>query len=108
MIIRKATVFAIGFAALLGAPAIAFQPRQDSAAIRYADLDLSTSKGVSALRRRVATALEAVCGSYAGTESSAGQVEADEISKCRAENAALVDTRVAALISANVRVAAAR
>lgn len=47
--------------------------------VSYADLDLSRPKDVSILKRRVAAAIEAVCGSYAG----ASPEDADRIATCR-------------------------
>ncbi|MEI9927962.1 MAG: UrcA family protein [Sphingomonas sp.] len=73
-----------------GAPALA-QSAQ-SVAVRVNDLDLSTASGRHTLDRRVATATEAVCGSYFGTQDA----EARRISRCRSEVSAQVAPRLAA------------
>jgi UrcA family protein len=108
MAIRKLAALAAAAAFLASAPAFATQPERSSTTVRYADLNLSTPAGVKMLRHRVASALESVCGSYAGTDTAGAEGEADTIAKCRAANRVLVDRRVAALVSANVQVAAAR
>ena len=99
---------ALFLTASLATPAFATQPERSSTAVRYSDLNLSTPAGVKALHRRIAVALESVCGSYAGTDTAATENEADEITRCRAVNRAVLDQRVAALLAANVQVAVAR
>ncbi|MFZ5748352.1 MAG: UrcA family protein [Pseudomonadota bacterium] len=48
--------------------------------IHRADLNLATEQGQRVLRQRIASATEAVCGSYAG----AGAEEEARITRCRA------------------------
>lgn len=108
MIIRKLVAFASIIGALAAAPAFATLPERSATTVRYSDLNLSTPAGVKVLHRRIAVALESICGSYAGTDTAGTTGEADEISRCRAVNRAAVDRRVSALVSANVRVATVR
>jgi len=72
------TKFIVTFAVvtLFAAPALA---GDRSVAIRHADLDLKSAEGRTELNRRLATATEQVCGSYA----SAGADEAVAIKRCR-------------------------
>jgi UrcA family protein len=107
MAIRTLVILA-AFAGLAGAPALASQPESTLIAVHSADLDLSTPAGVKTLHRRVARALEAVCGSYEGANTVGMEDEADRITKCRNGNRALVDSQVAALVSAHSQMAAAR
>lgn len=69
-------IIALAAATLLATPALA---GDRSVAIRHADLDLKSEAGRSELNRRLATATEQVCGSYA----SAGADEAVSIKRCR-------------------------
>ena len=73
----------IGSALIAAAPAgasISTAPNSEvMRAVRYADLDLSTSRGRAKLDRRVARALESVCGSYANLSVE----EQDEVTRCR-------------------------
>ena len=107
MIIRKIAAFAVLTAALSVSQAFAAQPERGSAAVHYADLDLSTPAGVRILHRRVAGALEAVCGSYAGTSAVGAQAEAVAITKCRAASRAAVEQRIAKLVPASIEIASA-
>ncbi len=106
MIIRKLATVATAALVLTAAPALASQPESAARTVHYADLNLATPVGVKTLHRRIATALEAVCGSYAGTESAGMANEADEITRCRAAAQAKADVQVAAIVSRNVRLAA--
>jgi len=94
--------------ALTTAPAFAASPEAGASAVRYADLDLASARGVKILHHRIAVALEAVCGSYAGTTNSAGDDEARQIAQCRASAQAQADRHVAMLLSANARTASLR
>ena len=76
--------------ALAPASAVA-EPSGPSRSISYADLDLSRASDVTKLRRRIALAMESVCGSYATVEP----YRADEITRCRAQAKAGVDQQLA-------------
>lgn len=69
-------IAALAAATLFAAPALA---GERSVTVRHADLDLSSVAGRAELGRRLASATERVCGSYA----SAGADEALEIRRCR-------------------------
>ncbi len=75
------------------APAGASDPVQKQASIRIDDLDLSSPRDLRVLNRRVATAKEAVCGSYAGARDG----EEDRIAECRAGVDRQLEPRLAAL-----------
>lgn len=82
------------FAALVAAaavPATAAEPA--SRTISYADLDLATAHGRATLDRRIAAAVEALCGSYAGAPGWA----VPEIDRCRAAARTSAETQLAAL-----------
>lgn len=70
--------------ALASAPTLAMRPESTSRSVRYADLDLSSRAGIKALHRRIAAAVEAVCGSYEGTDTAAAAEEYRQITRCRA------------------------
>jgi len=111
MLIHKITLFvAIAFAAiaLAGAPTAATTPESSSRSVRYADLDLSTPAGLRMLHRRTAAAVEAVCGSYAGTESDAMADENDEITQCRAAARTRLNEQLQAVIVVDSQTALAR
>lgn len=96
---RKTILFTAALLATISAlPASAQAPA--SRAVNYAGLDLATPAGRAALDRRIATAVEAVCGSYAGASS----YEAREIDRCRAGARTGIETQLAALQSRNARI----
>ena len=107
MTMFKRTAFAAAIA-LTTAPAFAASPETGASPVRYADLDLATARGAKILHHRIAAALEAVCGSYAGTNTSAGDDEAREITRCRAGAQAQADRLVAMILSANAQIASLR
>ncbi len=80
----RISMIAAAFALLASSPAAA-----SSAVIHFADLDLATPAGRATLRRCVARALEAACGSY----FQASPEETEEIDSCRKQ--ALVEVRPA-------------
>jgi len=85
----------IALAAAAASLTVAAPAQMRSATIRTADLDLSRAADRGALGRRIASAKEAVCGSYAGAQPD----EQGQIKACRAEVARQIDarrTRVAA------------
>lgn len=108
MTMFKLAAVAAATIALATAPAFAAQPESGTHAVRYADLNLATAGGVRTLHHRIAAALEAVCGSYEGTDTSAGSEEGRAIAQCRASARAQADQRVAAILSANAQLASAR
>jgi UrcA family protein len=87
------------FTAISAIPASAQGPATQS--VSYAGLDLGTPAGRAALNRRVASAVEAVCGSYAG----ASGYETGEIDRCRAAARTGIETQLAALRSRGARLA---
>jgi UrcA family protein len=89
---RKTILLTAAFlAASSGLPAQA-QTAGRSQSVSTAGLDLGTADGRARFQRRVAAAVETVCGSYVGT--SAG--EQDEIGRCRRAAWSGVDTQLAA------------
>ena len=85
-------------AAISAMPAMAQAPA--SRTVSYDGLDLATPAGRGALNRRIAAAVETVCGSYAGASS----YEAREIDGCRAAARTGIETQLAALQSRNARI----
>jgi UrcA family protein len=103
MIARFATAAALAFTAT-AATAATPATEARTVAVRTADLDLSKPAGVQTLKHRVAMAVEAVCGSYAGVETP----EIDHVTRCRREAMASLPVRVAALIDGHTTQLAAR
>jgi UrcA family protein len=101
--IRTALAAALFAGSIAATPAIASGPPA-SRTVAYADLDLSRPRDVSRLRRRIASALETVCGSYATSESWAER----EISRCRADAQARAAGELARLVNRSVQTADAR
>ena len=85
----------------VAAPASVFGAPAHRTAVAYADLDLSKPADVARLRRRIAAALDEVCGSYAAAES------ADDygISRCRAAARAGAERQLASILGGSVQVA---
>ena len=100
--IRTALATALVAASLAATPAAAYGPPARQA-VSYADLDLSRPADVARLHRRLAAALENVCGSYATSESW----QESEIARCRAGARAEADAQLARLTGRAVQVAAA-
>lgn len=71
--------------------------------VSTSDLDLATQAGQVALKRRVATAIERVCGSYA----AASQERMEAIRQCRAEAMLRIRPRLIALENRDRQVARA-
>jgi UrcA family protein len=84
-------ILAAFFAASAALPAYA-QTAVRSQAVSIAGLDLGTADGRARFQRRLAAAIETVCGSYAGTSD----IEQREIGRCRRAAQAGVDTQLAA------------
>jgi UrcA family protein len=97
MIFRILTTLSLALAPA-AAPALASTPESMVHTVHVSDLDLSTPGGVSRLHHRVAAAVEAVCGSYAGTQSSGGAQEADDITQCRQQARMQIEQRLAVLM----------
>jgi UrcA family protein len=76
---------------------LATEPEAPSHIVRYADLDLSRPAGVERLRRRIAGAVEAVCGSYAQTSIE----EQVHIAQCRKESMARLQPVMTALLDSS-------
>jgi len=105
MTMFKRAALAAATIALAAAPAFSAQPESGTRAIRYGDLNLATAQGVNTLHHRIAAALEAVCGSYAGTDTAAGAEESRDIARCRATAQAQADRSVAVIVSAHAQLA---
>ena len=100
MTMRKAIlVTTAAFAALSAMPASA--QVQAGRAVSYQGLDLGSRAGRAVLNRRIAAAVESVCGSYAGASSD----ETHEIDQCRAAARSGIETQLAALQRHNPRFA---
>ena len=54
----------VGTAATAAPPIIVSAPAETSATIHFADIDLASSNGQRQFKRRLASAIEEVCGSY--------------------------------------------
>ena len=90
-------------AALAAATAAAPAAAQDqSRVVRHGDLDLSRPADEAKLRKRVALAVEAVCGSYAGVRPD----DVGEVSACRRRAEAGAEVRIARRLGERARVAA--
>lgn len=87
---------AVGFATGLIStdPVSAFGNPDRSVKIDYSDLDLRKDKDIRKLERRVANALERVCGSHSMAQKMA---DIQRIDKCRAQATQTVEPKIAAL-----------
>lgn len=72
-------------------------------AVEHTDLDLATSDGRTKLNRRIAVALESVCGSYAGRTAE----EEKDVTRCRRAAITLIEPQVARLLITRVLVQSA-
>lgn len=101
-------VLLIGGALLATAPAAArtaTAPNGDRIrAVPHADLDLATPGGQATLNRRVARALESVCGSYADRSVE----EQDRITRCRRDANARIAPHLARILDAEAPVRSAK
>ena len=92
---NKTLISIAAFATVItAAPALAGQDGK-TASIQLNDLDLSRPGDVTLLNRRVASAKEAVCGSYAGARDGLE----DRITACRAGVDRQLEPRLAAMLS---------
>lgn len=103
MILRACITFSLA-ATLMTCPAQATQPEATQRIVHIEDLDLSTAGGMYKLRHRVAAALEAVCGSYAGTQGSGADWEAEEITQCRSVAQTKIDQQIGVIVSGRLRI----
>jgi UrcA family protein len=98
---RKTILISATFIAAVAAFPAAAQIVAASRLVSYADLDLGTRAGRTQLDRRIAAAVEAICGSYADPAAT----ETREIDRCRAAARTGIETQLAALPSRNTRLA---
>lgn len=96
---RKTILIVATLSAFAATPAFAQQ--RASQAVDLTGLDLSTPAGRARFERRIAGALDTVCGSYAGASS----YEVAEIDRCRTQARAGIETRLAALRARGSRIA---
>ena len=89
---RKTILTAAAFLTGLSAAPAPAQTAVRSQAVSTVGLDLASPAGRARFQRRLAGAIEAVCGSYAG----ASDVEMHEIGRCRRAALADVDMQLAA------------
>ena len=96
-----ARIIVIAAAALAALPAVAtaqssapisVTARLNQATVSYADLDIGSSAGKRMLNRRIAWAIEEVCGSFANVRE---YYEEEHIIHCRAEARHSVDRQLA-------------
>ena len=85
-------------AAAAATPVSAFEPSSRQT-VSYSDLDLARPADVARLRKRIAAAIEDVCGSYAAVESWAEP----DISRCRADARARTEEQLTAILDRAVR-----
>jgi UrcA family protein len=94
MTMRKTILITAAALSAVALPALA-HAAPGSRPVTYADLDLATHAGRARMNHRIAVAVEAVCGSYAGAPS----FETREIDRCRAAARTGIETQLAALRS---------
>ena len=88
---RNFILFIAAFAAASSALPAQAQSAARSQSVSTAGLDLATPAGRGRFQRRVAAAIETVCGSYAGASSG----EQNEIDRCRRSAWSSVETQLA-------------
>jgi UrcA family protein len=98
---RKTILISATFIAAVAAFPAAAQSVVASRPVSHADLDLGIRAGRAQLDRRIAVAVEAICGSYAGAPSS----ETVAIDRCRASTRTGIQGQLAALQSRSTRLA---
>ena len=104
---RNTIILIAAFAAAASALPAQAQSTARSQSVSTAGLDLGTPAGRGRFQRRVAAAIETVCGSYAGASAS----EQGEIDRCRRSAWSSVETQLAsqqARRNGAVRVASTR
>ena len=89
---RNFILFIAAFAAASSALPAHAQSASRSQSVSTAGLDLGTPAGRSRFQRRVASAIENVCGSYAGASAD----EQTEIDRCRRSAWSSVEVQLAA------------
>ena len=88
---RNTILFIAALAAASSALPAQAQSTSHSQSVSTAGLDLGTPAGRGRFQRRVATAIETVCGSYAGASAA----EQNEIDRCRRSAWSSVETQLA-------------
>ena len=86
---------ALGAATAFATPAAAEQAA--SVAVRYADLDLSTSAGQAQLERRINTAARSACGMDEGTIGT--RLTSREAQRCYAQAKTRMSEQIAAAVA---------
>ena len=94
---RKTILFSAAALPLFAALPLHAEGPVASRAVAYADLDLASHAGRSEMNRRIAVAVEAVCGSYAGVPTD----EVRTIDRCRAAARTGIETQLANLRARN-------
>ena len=89
---RKTILFTAAFLAASFALRAQAETPARSQSVSTAGLDLGSADGRARFQRRIAAALETVCGSYAGASAA----EQDEIGRCRRAAWSGVETQLAA------------
>ena len=90
---HKFLIATVLLASVAGTPALAGDGVPPRVRIQTADLDLATVQGRAMLDRRVARALETVCGSYEGLRPE----EEKQVTACRADLSAKLRPVMASL-----------
>ena len=88
---RNTIILIAAFAAASSALPAQAQSAPRSQSVSTAGLDLGTPAGRGRFQRRVASAIESVCGSYAGASAT----EQNEIDRCRRGAWSSVETQLA-------------
>lgn len=94
---RKTILFTAAGLSLSAAMPAHAEAGPASRAVSYADLDLATHAGRSEMNRRIAVAVEGVCGSYAGAPNE----EVRTIDRCRAAARTGIESQLATLRARN-------
>ena len=95
--ILAAAAAALGAATVLATPAVAETPV--SVAVKFSDLDLSTSAGQAQLERRIDNAARSACGM--DEVRSGSRLPSNEARRCYVETKASVHEQIAEAIARN-------
>ena len=90
---RKTILFTAAALSLTAAMPAHAEAGTASRAVPYADLDLASRAGRAEMNRRIAVAVEAVCGTYAGAPTD----EVRTIDRCRVAARTGIETQLANL-----------
>jgi UrcA family protein len=104
MSILQRTILAVAIAssalpAMAGSPTAPVVDGKPTMAVKIHDLDLHDARDIHRLKGRIANAVEAVCGSYLGSEEG----EREEIARCRHETTANLPQPIIHLLSRPAR-----